>query len=124
MLKELLESEMKERRMSTREAAKSSGVSHTTIFRALRGDVVDVKTAIALAKWLNVKPSQLLNSLPPGEDHFPEKFTLMAEHYPDLKSAFEKIIQAIEKKDVDPSVLEDIAAYTLFRLDLARKGKK
>lgn len=123
MLKELLESEMKERKLSTREAAKDAGVSHSTIFRALRGDVVDVTTAIALAKWLKVKPSQLLNSLPSTEDALSEKIVLMVEHYPLLKTAFGQIIKAIELGEIEPKIIEDISAYALFRMDLAKKQK-
>ena len=123
MLKELLESEMKERKLSTREVAKIARVSHSTIFRALRGDDIDVTTAIALAKWLKVKPSQLLNTLPTAQDDLTEKIALMAEHYPLLKTAFEQIIKAIEQGEIEPKIIEDISAYALFRLDLAKKHK-
>ena len=124
MLKELLESDMKKRGMSIREYAIKVGVSHSTIFRALRGDIVDVETAKSLAKYLNVKPSQLLNSLDQSEDALPEKFAMMVEHYPTLTSAFEQIIKSIENGEVSPAVIDDIAAYALFRLSLAKNEQK
>jgi transcriptional regulator with XRE-family HTH domain len=119
MLKELLESKMKERMLSTREVARETGVSHTTIFRALRGDFVDVPTLVSLAIWLNVQPSQLLNSIGKSKNNLPEKIAVVIESNPDLSKAFEKVIEAIETGKVDPMLVKDIAEYAIYKLNWA-----
>jgi transcriptional regulator with XRE-family HTH domain len=124
MLKELLESKMKERMLSTREVAKEIGVSHTTVFRALRGDIVDVPTLVKLAAWLNVQPSQLLNSIGKSKSNLPDKIAVVIDRNPDLSKAFEQVINAIEAGKVDPEMVKDIAEYAIYKLNWAIKGKK
>src|SRR5687768_10090744 len=63
MLQILLENAMREKRLSAREAAEEIKVSHTTILRALKGEAVDVETIIKFANFLNIRPSELLNSM-------------------------------------------------------------
>jgi transcriptional regulator with XRE-family HTH domain len=123
MLKDLLESQMRERGFSTRELAKEANVSHTTVFRALRGDPVDLKTLIALAEWLGVPPSTLVNSLGKSEDSLPDKIAVILDRHPSLKRSFELAVEAIEMKKVDPDIVEDIAAYAVYRIELATKKK-
>ncbi len=121
MLKEVIKNDMMKRGLSIREYAKMAGVSHSTIFRALQGESIDVDTAIGLAKWLKVKPSELLNSLDQSDNAISEKLALLVEHFPTLKLAFEKIVEVVERDEVDPSIVEDIAGYILYRLELAKK---
>jgi transcriptional regulator with XRE-family HTH domain len=123
MLKEILEKEQRLKGVSIRDLAKQANVSHTTIYRALRGETIDLDTVLDLAKWLGVRPSTLVNSLDRSDDSVPAKVALVIEHNPELKVAFEQAVKNVELDSVDPVIIEDIAAYAAYKIGLARKDK-
>jgi transcriptional regulator with XRE-family HTH domain len=119
MLKEALEQAMKERRMSTREAAKEIGVSHSTIFRIINGSTFDVPTLVAIANWLNVRPSTLLDNL--GKDNDLQQIAVLFESVPGLTDVLKDAAQAVKEQKADPRIIEDILSFAAFKLS-QKKG--
>ena len=120
MLKIVLKQAMKDRGLSSHGAAEAVGVSHTTILRALRGDIVDLGTVIGIANWLEIRPSELLNSLGDKNTLGDQVATLLAL-YPSLKEVFEAAIKQIDAGDADPAMLADIVQYSIFKLGSGAK---
>jgi transcriptional regulator with XRE-family HTH domain len=122
MLKIVLEHAMKERGLSSHQAASAVGVSHTTILRALRGDVVDLKTVIGIANWLEIRPAELLNSLGNKNTLGDQVSTLLAQ-YPDLREAFSAAIKAVNAGTASPAVVADIVQYSMYKLGASVETK-
>ncbi len=118
MLKEKLSQEMKKKLQSTHQVAKEIGTSHTTILRALRGEIVDMKTILKFSEWMGVKPATLVNSLADTRAALPDQIAVMLGKYPRLEEEFAKAIKAIVAGTVEPEIIEDIAAYAAFRINL------
>lgn len=119
MLKAKLNQIMKEKSLSSRQVAKDIGVSHTTIIRALRGDIVDIDTVLKIGPWMGVKPATLLNSMVTTEFGLPDQIAVMLENAPLLASQFAKAIKAIKDEKVDPAIIADIAAYAAYKINLS-----
>lgn len=118
MLKSKLAQEMKKRGLSTRQVAKEIGTSHTTILRTLRGEIVDVVTILKFSEWMGVKPATLINSLAETEKALPEKITVMLGNHPLLEREFAKAVKAIIADQIDPAIIQDIAAYAAYKINL------
>ncbi len=118
MLKIKLLEEMKKKGVSPRQVGEEVGVAHTTINRALRGETVDVGTIIKISQWLKVKPSTLLNSMVDTGSGLPDQIAVMLESFPLLAENFSKAIDALVAGEVDPAIIEDIAAYTAYKINL------
>ena len=116
MLKEALIAAMNERGLSTRQAAKEIGVSHTTIFRVMKGGPFDVPTLVAIANWLKVRPSTLLDNL--GKSDTIDQVSLLIETNPEILPVLKEATQAIEKGQASPEIIKDIIAYALYKLSL------
>ena len=127
MLKIVLDKAMRDRGLSSHGAAEIVGVSHTTILRALRGDVVDLKTVIAIANWLDLRPSELLNSLGDKNTLGDQVSTLLAE-YPELKEVIKEATKSIGDGRASPELLADIVQYAMYKLNgvasVKSKGRK
>ena len=117
MLKQILEKELKERNLSSRGAADAIGVSHTTILRALRGDVVDLDTVLKVSDWLHIRPATLINSMN-NEAPLSDRIAAIVERNPRLSQVLTDATQAIEDGRADPAIMEDIVAYALYKLNL------
>lgn len=109
---------------SSRQAAKMVGVSHATILRALKGEVVDLETLIKMSDWLNVKPHTLLNTFSSSDDGLADQIAVVINRYPALKDAFTRAIRLISAGEADPAVIDDIAAYSSYKLELYPRRKK
>lgn len=118
MLHIILDDVMKKNGYSSRQVAKQTDVSHTTIVRVLRGETVDLGTIIKLSEWLNVKPSTMINSMSTTDDSLADKISVILERSPKLEAAFSQALNGLIGKEIPPSVLEDIAAYASYRLQL------
>ena len=120
MLKTKLNQIMKEQNLSSRQIASVIGVSHTTIIRALRGDIVDLATVLKISEWMGVKPSTLLNSMTTTKTDLglEEKIAILLENSPLLKKELVKAIKAIETDKINPSIMEDVASYAAYRINL------
>ena len=117
MLKQILGKELKERNLSSRGAADEIGVAHTTILRALRGDVVDLETVLRISDWLHVRPSTLLNSMN-STASVSDQIAAIVERNPRLNQVFEDATIAVKAGNADPAIIEDIVAYALYKLNL------
>jgi transcriptional regulator with XRE-family HTH domain len=119
MLRNMIESKRRTRGLSLRDIAREANVSHTTIFRALQEDQVDLDTLIKLAAWLKVKPCNLVNSLANSGDSLPDKIAVVLDLHPPLKSSFEQVTRFIQAGRVDPALIVDIVAYAVYKTRLA-----
>ncbi len=118
MLQTLLKDEARKRGWSSRKMAQEIGVSHTTILRALRGELVDLDTLIGIADWLGVRPSDLLNSFSKrkGAD-LSAVIAVLIERIPALKEPLQAAAEAVQAGTVDPSIVEDIVTYATYKLE-------
>jgi transcriptional regulator with XRE-family HTH domain len=114
MLKTMLNQKMAKEGLSSRDVAKLTGVSHTTIIRASNGDVVDLETILALGKWMGVRPSTLLNSY--STDDFEATVTALLEAIPGLKPVIEQAMEAVRSGAASPTIIADIVAYANYKL--------
>ncbi len=117
MLQTLLKDEARKRGWSSRKLAEEIGVSHTTILRAMRGELVDLDTLIAISDWAGVRPSDLLNSFAKRGADLSATLAVLLERIPALKKPLEAAMQAVQEGTVDPAIVEDIVTYTLYKLE-------
>jgi len=110
---------MKNKRLSTHQAAKEIGTSHTTILRALRGEVVDFATILKFGNWMGVKPATLINSLANTKPALSDQIAVMLGKHPRLENEFALAVKKILNGEVDASVIEDIAAYAAYKINLS-----
>jgi transcriptional regulator with XRE-family HTH domain len=128
VLQTLLKDVAKERGLSARELGAEIGVSHTTLLRAMRGDVVDVDTLVLIADYLKVRPSTLLDGF--GKtDHTAVAMSALIQAEPGLAKVFEEATREIEAGRAEPEIIEDIVSYASYKLGLSggqhgRKAKK
>jgi transcriptional regulator with XRE-family HTH domain len=123
MLKAKLAQEMKHKGLSTRQVASEIGTSHTTILRALRGEIVDVVTILKMSDWLGIEPSTLINSMASTKAALPEQIAVMLGKYPRLENEFTKAIKAVLEEKVEPEIIEDIVAYAAYKINLRSSGQ-
>jgi transcriptional regulator with XRE-family HTH domain len=119
MLKEVLVRAMHERGLSTREAAKEIGVSHSTVFRITRGDPFDVPTLIAVANWLGVRPSTLLDNI--GQSDAITETAMLVENVPGILDVLKDAVKAIQEGKANPAIITDIISYASYKLSLQSK---
>ena len=118
MLQIILEKAMKEKGLSSHKAAEAIGVSHTTILRALRGDAVDVDTIIKIANFLNIRPSELLNSMS-TDATLPDQLAALLSHSRELEEELADAVERTRAGQLDPAVIRDIVSYALYKLNQA-----
>lgn len=129
MLQILLQKAMQEHKppLSSHKAADLIGVSHSTILRALRGDTVDVDTIIKIANWLNVRPSELLNSMSDAST-LSEQIAVILSHSPALEEELKEAVRRVKNGSLDPEILRDITSYALYKIgssgDINVRGTK
>lgn len=121
MLPQLLKDKCQRLGLSSRQAAEKVGVSHTTILRALSGDIIDLETLIKISNWLDVEPATALNSFIASPDALSYKVASVLERYPKLKDVFSKALEAIADENVEPAVIEDIVLYANYKLHIYPK---
>ena len=118
MLQTLLKDEQKKRSWSSRDLAEAVGTSHTTILRALRGELVDLDTIVKIANWLNVRPSTLLDGFG-KKDQVAVRVAVLVERVPGLAKPLEAAAEAIDEGRAEPELIEDIVAYATYKLNMA-----
>jgi transcriptional regulator with XRE-family HTH domain len=119
MLSSLLKEKINNQNLSVRATAKIIGVSHTTLIRAMKGEIGDLDTIMLFSSWLGVKPTDLLNSLNSLDNSLPNQISVTLSQTPKLAKAFEKAMKVISSGKVAPHLIEDIAAYAVYRINLA-----
>jgi len=118
MLQTLLKDEAKKRGWSIRDLAKAIGTSHSTIIRAMEGELVDLGTIVKIADWMNVRPSTLLNGFG-KQDKTVMQIATLVERTPELGKVLEKATDAIQNGKADPNIIDDIVAYANYKLNLS-----
>ena len=113
MLKTLLADKMHKERLSSRNVAELTGVSHTTIQRILKGDNADLDTVVALGKWLKVRPAALLGY---EDESLETDVAALIQYVPGLEDIFKQATKAIKDGRASPELLKDIVAYANYKL--------
>ncbi len=121
LLVKMLDDKMRQRNLSLRKMADEIGVSHTTISRILKGEVADIGTLIKLCKWLEVSPSDILDSNVEGARGLGSRIATILEANPKLALVFEEAIGRLEKDEISSQTIEDLVAYMSYRLGLDKK---
>jgi len=123
MINAIIRNEIHQRGLSVRKAAREIGVSHTTMFRIIKGSPIDLPTATKLSNWLNVPVSSLVDASTGNNSSEIEKIIFFLSLYPDL---IQKLIQTIDQIQTNPNVTQaiaDVLAYLVFRLSLLTGGQ-
>jgi transcriptional regulator with XRE-family HTH domain len=120
MLKSLLSSQIRNRGMSLRNAGKEIGISHTTIIRSLKGEIMDMSTQKKISDWLHVLPSTLLDTESKTDDALAYQIAALLEREPKLAMVFGDAIQKVQQETIDPSIISEIAAFVAFKINLIK----
>jgi transcriptional regulator with XRE-family HTH domain len=120
MLAQILQDEIKQRGISSREAGRQCGVAHTTIMRIIEGKNVDLATVKAVGKWLNIDVANLLNTDGKATNVAPTIAAFLDKN-PKLKTAFMNAIAHLQNGEIKNTDIEDILAYVAFRIGIAAK---
>src|SRR5690349_2204481 len=118
MLDIFLRKAMQERGLSSRNVADALGMSHSTILRALKGEVIDLDTVLKLAHFFNVRPSDLLNSMS-TDATFPDQLAALLSHSPELEQELTDAVERVRAGSLDPNVIKEIVSYARYRLNQA-----
>jgi transcriptional regulator with XRE-family HTH domain len=118
MLKIMLERAMRDQGLSSHKVAEAIGVSHTTILRALRSDTVDLNTIFKIANFLNVRPSELLDSMA-TDTTLPDQLAVLLSHSRELENELKDAVERTQAGELDPAVIRDIVSYALYKLNQA-----
>ncbi len=111
----LLEAEMRDRRLSMREAAEEIGVTHTTIGRILRGRPVSVTTLTNVARFLRIDPGDLLETGKENEQLI-KNIALVLEREPALAGVMQEVAEKVNSGEVPQETFREIVRYALWRL--------
>ena len=118
LLQVLLQETINKRGLSIRKASRQIGMAHTTINRILGGESADIDTLVAICKWLEVQPSQLLDSHQEGSEGLGAKIAVVTEMYPQFKEAFANAMDRLERGEISSDVVADLIAYASYRLSM------
>jgi DNA-binding Xre family transcriptional regulator len=119
MLEIILQKFMRDRGLSSHKVADAIGVSHTTVLRALRGEAVDLDTIIKLANFMDVRPSDLLNSMSTTDATLPDRLAALLSHSPELEAELKDAVERTQAGELDPAVIRDIISYAVYKLNQA-----
>jgi|WetSurSiteA1Bulk_404760.scaffolds.fasta_scaffold85772_1 transcriptional regulator with XRE-family HTH domain len=95
---------MRGTRLSLREAGIQIGVSHMTVSRALRGEILELKNIESIANWLGVPPSRLID-LQAQDDQLAHQLSILLSTYPRIVQPAEEFIAKILDGSVQIEVL-------------------
>ena len=114
----VLRSELERRRISAREAARQSGLSHTTIVRALKGDNVDLETIRLICAWLEVDPTTMVDfGHDQGNDEWLGKLTTLISSNPQLRENMLNVFCKVEMDAINPRIIDEICAFIMFSME-------
>ena len=116
MLKEILDQELRSRRLGVRAAARQMGVAHVTLYRILKGDHVDLSTTSNIAGWLGVNPSTLIDEGIPGVDNLASNLAVLLQSQPALLEMLSSAVERVEAGELDVSTLTEVISYMAFKL--------
>ncbi len=120
MLATLLDSEIKRRKITVRQAAAEMGLSHTTIYDVMKHRPLQVVTANTICKWLGVSITTALDE-PACNDTTAAAISVILRHVPELATTFIEAAEAMEKGTMAP---EDLLAVIEFMAYQIHKRKE
>lgn len=119
MLSEILERKMRERGLSARGVAAELGVSHTTVHRILDGETIDLDTLLRLSRWLQVRPSTLLDMEGGGEESSAfAAIAAVAEQDPRLANLLIEMARGMRAGRLDEKAVAEILSFAGYRLGI------
>ncbi len=125
MFRTILENELERRNMSLREAAKEIGISHTTLIAARDGTrAIDVGTALAIAKWVGVPLSTLVEEANPEEQEKNKVFQalkIVLEAAPELEQVFKQAANELAAGTLSLTDFRDITEYAAYKIRIRRE---
>lgn len=117
MLQTLLERELEKQHLSVRAASREMNITHTTLHRVLRGEPVDLDTVITLCKWLNVRPSTILDIEANDETtSVSSAIAALIEQDERLASVFIRIANDLGRGSLSVDDVKDVVSYAAYRL--------
>ena len=116
MLEIMLKQVMREKGLSSRKAAAAIGVAHATVLRVLKGEAVDIETLVKFANFLEVRPSELLNSMT-TDATLPEQLAALLSHSPELEATLKDAVERVRAGEIKPATITDIVSYALYKLN-------
>ncbi len=108
MLKEILRERVATEGISLRTAAVQIGISHNTLYRTLEGQAIDLDTLTLIARWLEVRPSTLIDA---EAGDVASMVALILEQNPEMVKAFREFFARY-----NPSVVQETLWYMLWRM--------
>ncbi len=125
MFRTILENELERRNMSIREAAREIGISHTTLIAARDGTrAIDVGTALAIAKWVGVPLSTLVEEANPEEfekNKIFQALQIVLEAAPELEQVFKQAANELAAGTLSLSDFRDITEYAAYKIRIRRE---
>ena len=109
--------------LSVRDAGKLIGVSHSTVARAVNGEVVEIETLKKFCSFLGVPVESMLD-LKDDNDELLNQILRVISIEPELAEVFIEIGQALGDNKLDKIILNEIAAFSHCRLDYLKKNDK
>jgi transcriptional regulator with XRE-family HTH domain len=123
MLPSRLQAKMREQGLSLRGAAEQIGIGHSTVQRALKGQPVDIDSLDAIARWIGVPLTSILDArLVEQTEGFLADMQMLAGMDPEFKTIFEEMFARLVSENMDPRVLSDVVAYAKFRMSQENRG--
>jgi predicted DNA-binding protein (UPF0251 family) len=121
MIQDLLAKAIADRKVGVRKAAKEMGIAHTTLYRMLNGEPVDMKSMEKAADWMGISLKTLLEATlsdsGAGEGKNTQALVAMVvERCPGLGELFEEIADGIAKGELTDDDLYVVAEFTAYRL--------
>jgi transcriptional regulator with XRE-family HTH domain len=116
LLQILLKEELKKSGLSIREAARQIETSHTTLYRVVEGNAIDLETHIKICDWLGINPSSAIDALSSNKDALPKKIAVLLEKSPKLAEKLDEVVNAIQKEKIDPEIFEEILSFIAFKI--------
>lgn len=107
---------MKDEKLSLRDVARATGISHTTISRIVQGGAYDIDTLLDICKWLEVSPSYVLDGFRSDEDNLDDRIASLLDMNPKLREVFEEAMDRYEEGEASAQAIEELLAYAAFRL--------
>lgn len=108
MLNKILRERMEKDGVSLRAAAAQIGISHNTLYRTLEGQPIDLDTLTLIARWLEVRPSTLIDA---EASDVASMVALILEQNPEMVKAFREFFARY-----NPSVVQETLWYMLWRM--------
>jgi len=122
-LSEIIEDKLKKDGISIREASRQVGVSATTISRIMNKESIDVETLVRVCEWLNVSPSDIIDSELNDERAMGSRIAAILQTNPEISEVFVEALNRLEQGRLDLDTMRDIVSYATWKINLQTKDK-